>query len=193
MRAVDQRDECNGDKFLEGSKYMAMLRALFPQAAFVSRNHSIRAPVNLWPTSLTSEIDALIDSGITDNFISPAIVTLFKIPTQPLEQPQNLRNVDGMPNKIGELTQVIYLTLRYKGSHMQMFYVADLGDDHMLLGMPFLSAKNPKINWTSGTFRGRIEVWTPNVHHRPFPPLAIRATQMKEMLQSQFINYNPTI
>jgi hypothetical protein len=38
-----------------------------------------------------------------------------------------------------------------------MFYVADLGSDHMLLGMPFLSAKNPKINWTSGTFRGRIE------------------------------------
>jgi hypothetical protein len=76
---------------------------------------------------------------------------------------------------------------------MQMFYVADLGDDHMLLGMPFLSAKNPKINWTSGTFRGKIEVWTLNVHHRPFLPLAIRAMQMKEMLQSQFINSGPTI
>ena len=88
-----------------------MLRALFPQAAFVSRNRSIRAPVNLRSSSLTSEIDTLIDSGATDNFISPAVVTLFKIPTQPLEQPQNLRNVDGTPNKIGELTQVIYLTL----------------------------------------------------------------------------------
>jgi hypothetical protein len=160
---VDQKDECDGDKFLEGSKYMAMLRALFPQAAFVSRNHSICAPVNLKSSSLTSEIDALIDSGATDNFISPAIITLFKIPTQPLEQPQNLRNVNGTPNKIGELTQVIYLTLQYKGSHTQMFYIADLGSDHMLLGMPFLSAKNPKINWTSGTFRGRIEAWTPNV------------------------------
>jgi len=172
---------------------MAMLRALFPQAAFVSWNHSIRAPINLRSASLTSEIDALIDSGTTDNFISPAIVTLFKIPTQPLEQPQNLRNVDGMPNKIGELTQVIYLTLQYRDSHTQMFYIADLGDDHMLLGMPFLSAKNPKINWTSGTFRGKIEAWTPNVHHRPFLPLAIRATQMKEMLQSQFIQFDPTI
>jgi hypothetical protein len=123
-----------------------MLRALFPQATFVSQNHSIRAPINLRSASLVSEIDALIDSGATDNFISPAVVTLFKIPTQPLEQPQNLRNVDGTPNKIGELTQVIYLTLRYKGSHTQMFYVVDLGSDHMLLGMPFLSTKNPKIN-----------------------------------------------
>jgi hypothetical protein len=190
---VDRRNECDGDKFLEGSKYMAMLRALFPQATFVSWNRSIRAPINLRSASLTSEIDALIDSGATDNFISPAIVTLFKIPTQPLEQPQNLRNVNGTPNKIGELTQVIYLTLRYKGSHTQMFYVADLGSDHMLLGMPFLSAKNPKINWTSRTFRGRIEAWTPNVHHRPFPPLAIKASQMKEMLQSQFINFDPAI
>ena len=88
-----------------------MLRALFPQAVFVSQNRSIHASVNLRSASLTSEIDALIDSGATDNFISPATVTLFKIPTQSLEQPQNLRNVDGTPNKIGELTQVIYLTV----------------------------------------------------------------------------------
>jgi hypothetical protein len=81
MRAVDWRDECYGDKFLDGLKYTAMLRALFPQAAFVSQNCSIRAPVNLRSSSLVSEIDALIDSGTTDNFISPAIVTLFKIPT----------------------------------------------------------------------------------------------------------------
>jgi hypothetical protein len=97
-RAVDRGDECNWDKFLEGLKYMAMLRALFPQATFISRNCSIRPPVNLRSASLISEIDALIDSGATDNFILPAVVTLFKIPTQPLEQPQNLRNIDGVRN-----------------------------------------------------------------------------------------------
>jgi hypothetical protein len=190
---MDQRDKHYGDKFLNSSEYIAMLRALFPQATFVSWNYSICAPMNLRTSSLVSEIDALIDSGTTDNFISPAIITLFKIPTQPLEKPQNLRNVDGTPNKIGELTQVIYLTLWYQGSHIQMFYVADLEDDYMLLRMPFLFAKNPKINWTSGIFSGKIEAWTSNVHYWPFPPLAIRATQMKEMLQSQFINFNPTI
>ena len=142
-----------------------MLRALFPQATFVSWNCSICAPVNLRSLSLVSEINALIDSGATDNFISSAVITLFQIPTQLLKQPQNLRNVDGTPNKIGKLTQVIHLTLQYKGSHTQMFYVADLGDNYMLLGMPFLSTKNPKINWTSGTFRGKIEVWTLNVHY----------------------------
>jgi hypothetical protein len=64
---------------------MAMLRALFPQAAFISQNHSICAPVNLRSSSLISEIDALIDSGATDNFVLPAVIMLFKINTQPLE------------------------------------------------------------------------------------------------------------
>jgi hypothetical protein len=38
-----------------------------------------------------------------------------------------------------------------------MFYAADLEDDYMLLGMPFLSTKNPTIDWTDGIFRGKIE------------------------------------
>jgi hypothetical protein len=46
-----------------------------------------------------------------------------------------------------------------------MFYIADLGDNYMLLGMPFLLAKNPKIDWTNGIFRGKIEVWTLDIHH----------------------------
>jgi hypothetical protein len=81
-----------------------MLRALFPQAAFVSQNHLIHALINLRSSSLVSEIDALINSGVTDNFILPAVITLFKITTQPLEQPQKLRNVNGTLNKIGKLT-----------------------------------------------------------------------------------------
>jgi hypothetical protein len=44
------------------------------------------------------------------------------------------------------------------------FYHIDLGDDHMLLGMPFLAATNPNINWTNGTFEGKVIAATKDAH-----------------------------
>ena len=32
-----------------------------------------------------------------------------------------------------------------------LFYLTNLGEDWMLLGFPWLTAFNPKINWTEGT------------------------------------------
>jgi hypothetical protein len=125
----------------------AMLRAIFPQAAFIPKEPAVHAPVNLRSLELISEVAALIDSGATDNFISPQVIKRFEIPTQKLDTPKPLRNVDGTPNKIGAIKQTADLILRYKGkTYTQTFNVADLGGDHILLGMPFLSATNPDIN-----------------------------------------------
>jgi hypothetical protein len=44
------------------------------------------------------------------------------------------------------------------------FYHINLGDDHMLLGMPFLAAMNPNINWTNGTFEGKVIAATKDTH-----------------------------
>ena len=58
-----------------------------------------------------------------------------------------------------------------------MFYVINLGLDHMLLGMPFLAAMNPNINWTKGMFRGKViasfvdaHKWIPNQDSRVYNP-----------------------
>src|SRR6267154_4207922 len=125
-----------------------MLRALFPQAIFIPKERSIYAPVNLRSSSLISEVDTLVDSGTTDNFISLAVIQHFGIPMRTMNKPRTIRNVDGTANKIGTVTEVADLILRFKGTHYQTFYIVDLGDDHMLLGMPFLAATNPVINWT---------------------------------------------
>jgi hypothetical protein len=126
-----------------------MLRAMFPQAAFLPRDRSIHATVNLRSLRIVSEVDALIDSGATDNFISPAVIEHFSIPTRPLAKPVDIRNVDGTVNKKGKILNVADLVLRFRRkSHTQTFYIADLGDDHMILGMPFLAATNPDINWS---------------------------------------------
>ena len=79
--------------------------------------HSYSIPVNLWSLSLISEVDALIDSGAIDNFISPTIINHFDISTQTLTKSLPIQNVDGMPNKIGEITQAMNLFLRFKGTH----------------------------------------------------------------------------
>jgi hypothetical protein len=65
-----------------------MLRALFPQAVFIPHEQSIHATVNLRSASLISEVDALVDSGATDNFISPAVIQHFGIPTRQLHKPR---------------------------------------------------------------------------------------------------------
>ena len=57
------------------------------------------------------------------------------------------------------------------------FYIIHLGGDHMLLGMPFLAATNPNINWTKGMFRGKVITssidtykWTPNQDSEVYKP-----------------------
>jgi hypothetical protein len=162
-----------------------MLRAMFPQAAFLPRDRSIHATVNLRSLRIVSEVDALIDSGATDNFISPAVIEHFSIPTRPLARPVDIRNVDGTVNKKGKILNVADLVLRFRRkSHTQTFYIADLGDDHMILGMPFLAATNPDINWSKGSFFGKVEAATTDAHYRPLPPFAIEPEVMKDNLRS---------
>src|SRR5882757_2677 len=176
-----------------------MLQALFPQAIFIPKERSIHAPVNLRSSSLISEIDALVDSGATDNFISLAVIQHFGIPTRTMNKHRTIRNIDGTANKIGAVTEVANLILRFKGTHHQTFYIVDLGDNHMLLGMPFLAATNPVIDWTKGTFKGKVEASTLDAHYKPLARTAVDPAIMKETLEdanyaailSKYVNLEP--
>jgi hypothetical protein len=68
-----------------------MLRAVFPNAAFIPNElpeePSVHTSIKLRSDSLTAEVDALIDSGATDNFISPAVINQFNLPTRILDEP----------------------------------------------------------------------------------------------------------
>jgi hypothetical protein len=179
---------------------MAMLRALFPQAIFIPKEQSVHTPVNLWSSSIISEVDALIDSGATDNFISPEVIQHFEIPTRQIDEPRTICNVDGSLNKIGSVTHATDLAMRYRNkTHIQTFYVVDLGEDNMLLGMPFLSATNPEIHWTNGVFKGKVEAATVDAHHHHFPEKAIEPVKMSNLLSeskyhtqfNRYINVEP--
>jgi len=147
-----------------------MLWALFPQAVFIPNKNSVHALDTFHSQTLHSEVNALIDSGATESFISPDLVEHYQIPTCTIRKPRTIRNVDGTENKQGKVKLTTNIDIRYNGiKTIHMFHVINLGLDHMLLGMPFLAATNPNINWTKGMFRGKViassmdaHKWIPN-------------------------------
>ena len=90
-----------------------MLWTIFPEAAFISKQCQVKAPVQLQSKSLHLNIDALLDSGTTDNFISLLIVNHFEIETFQLPKPKIIHNVDGSKNSIGPMTDAVNLEVHY--------------------------------------------------------------------------------
>ena len=159
---------------------MAMLRALFPNAIFTTRStqNSVHAPITFHSRTLHSQVSALIDSGATKNSISPDLIEYFSIPTYKIPRSKVVRNIDGTKNNISNVTLATTLKIHYQGKDTEhTFYVIGLGDDHMLLGMPFLCDTNPHINWTNSAFKGKVYAmttdahkWTPRQDSKVFKP-----------------------
>ena len=163
---------------------MAMLRAVFPEAILIPKDSSIHTSINPQSTQLISEVDALINSGATDNFISPDVIKQFNIPTRVLNKQLAIRNVDGTPNRFGKVDRAADLTFRFKRTpYTQAFYVVDLREDHMILGMPFLSATSPIIDWTRGMLQGKVEASTIDAYHKPLLNQVIEPADMKAALK----------
>ena len=157
MDCEDARTWC---KFSVSSDHAAMIRAMYPKDVFIPRQRQVKIKVEIRAEGYKADILALLDSGATDNFIAPAIVNAFQIPTYDLPTPKVICNVDGTQNSIGKVIQSILLQVRYKDIEtLQSFFVIDLGTDSMLLGYPFLAANNPQVNWSEGTLRGHVAAY----------------------------------
>jgi hypothetical protein len=175
-----------------------MLRTIFPEAAFIPKQHQVKAPVQLQSKTLRSNVHTLLDSGATDNFISPLIVNRFNIQTYRLPKLKIVRNVDGSKNSIGPMTNAVNLEVHYHNYKIPLyFYVINLGDDSMLLGMPFLATYNPEINWQTGTFSGDVialtndaHLWSSNQHKTYDPEQEEEYSDDEDDLDYEFIPSN---
>src|SRR6267154_2724625 len=112
---MGKRNEGHRHKFLDGPLQAAMLRALFPQAAFMPTQQSIYATIQLHSRCLQSTPHALVDSGTTDNFISLTLLRTSNIKAYKLSKPCIIQNIDGTKNNNEATKSTVLLMIRYNG------------------------------------------------------------------------------
>jgi len=73
------------------------------------------------------------------------------ISTQSISRPIPVFNVDGSPNKTGQISEVADIVLHYKiHSERTLLAVSNLGKQSMILGYTWLKDHNPEVNWQTG-------------------------------------------
>jgi len=93
-------------------------------------------------------VKALLDSGVTEMFISRNLAEKGEYKLIKLNWPIQVRNVDDTGNSGGAITYEVEVNMFYKG-HVERVQidVCELGKTDVILGMPWLAAHNPEIDW----------------------------------------------
>jgi len=96
-------------------------------------------------------IKVLLDSNTIEMFMDKQIVARHGFKLQKLERPIAVRNIDGTNNSREAITYQVKCNVFYK-DHMERMRmnVCDLGKTEVILGMLWLAAHNPEINWETG-------------------------------------------
>ncbi len=115
---------------------------------FISARKSMTLCVYLHSKSKRAETIALLNSGATENFMSLDYAKHLHLPIKTLQEPRKLFNVDGTPNKAGDLKYYTDLGTRTGTSTCTLrYFLSNLGDSRVILGYPWFAAAQPKIDW----------------------------------------------
>ena len=115
----------------------------------------MQIPVQLiTPSHTMKAVDtrALIDSGASISCIDWGFVRKHKLPTQCLKTLIQARNADNSINSKGVIWFSTTLFLDIGGIAQRItFHVLSLGNENVILGLPWLKEVNPTINWVERT------------------------------------------
>jgi len=75
----------------------------------IARNKttSFKIPVTLWVYGKKVQTEALVDLGATTNFVDRVVMENNNLATHKLANPYRVINVDGTPNKTGQITKYV--------------------------------------------------------------------------------------
>ncbi|EEB89118.1 hypothetical protein MPER_12827, partial [Moniliophthora perniciosa FA553] len=109
----------------------------------------MRIPIYYNVGKETVEKEALIDSGAGGKFISHSAARGLK--WKKLPKPIEVFNVDQTPNKKGMITHTVEVPLTIAGRQIrEELYISGLGNEEIILGLPWLRKHNPDIDWATG-------------------------------------------
>ena len=93
----------------------------------------------------------LLDSSTTGLFIDTTFAKEKGFKIEKLKKPLLVRNVDGTANAGGAIMHQVECNMFFKG-HMERarMDICNLGKIELILGMLWLAAHNPEIDWEKG-------------------------------------------
>jgi hypothetical protein len=113
-----------------------------------SKSFHVKVQVQATDTGNVSGADALLDCGAQGQFLHPDFVARNQISTRRLQRAIPVNNVDGTPNDSGPISEVADMVLRFKDHTERItFAITNLGKEDMILGLPWLKAHNPEVDW----------------------------------------------
>ena len=104
---------------------------------------------------------ALLDSGATRLFIDKKFIEEHSFKLEKLDRPIEVKNVNSTSNSGGNITYELECNVFYKGHSKRLrIDVCNLERMKIILGMSWLAAHNPEINWETGEIKmSRCPPW----------------------------------
>ena len=104
----------------------------------------------------TIETKTLLDCGARGIFLDQNFAWKHNLRTTKLKQLIRARNVDGTDNKQGTIRYYTDLNIKIGDqTFLERFYITGLGNQKIILGLPWLRKHNPEIDWEKGTVTWR--------------------------------------
>ena len=104
--------------------------------------------VNLQGKYESVNINAMIDSGATEDFIDRRICNKHQIITKVAERPREIYLADGNLSEMSPITHIVEVPMEIGGyRELATLQVANLQNHEIILGMPWLKGHNPRIDW----------------------------------------------
>ena len=99
-------------------------------------------------------IQAMLDSGAQGNYISPNLVNRLQLLWKNKDEPYRLRTVEGelvdYGHGIVDMETAPLPTIIGGKRHNLKLDITDISTHNVILGIPWLRASNPRVNWVTG-------------------------------------------
>ena len=148
---ADYKDGSPRRKFFGGLIHAAWIRRMGSDRMYLLIWKSMQLHIFIHLSWKRAKTIALLDSGATENFINMQYAKELWLPIKHLQRPQPVYNVDGTRNKNSDIEHYTNLKMQ-TGNHKVwlQFFLTDLANQKAILGYPWFTVIQPKIDWARG-------------------------------------------